>query len=149
MYNNYNKNNIRERIYSLINNSKTKQAYSLGKSLHFSNNNKSDIFYHFYNLPSLQSNRATSLGYGKKCEYNKINQGCGSNKLYSFPSYFDIKYHNSPAYSFGLGKKLQKEKNKSPGPIYNMSSNINKIPCVIFGKEGLNINRKLKKIFLF
>ena len=38
MYNNYNKNNIRERIYSLINNSKTKQAYSLGKSLHFSNN---------------------------------------------------------------------------------------------------------------
>ena len=84
MYNNYNKNNIRERIYSLLNNSKTKQAYSFGKSLRFSNNNKSDIFYHFYNLPSLQSNRATSLGYGKKCEYNKINQGCGSNKLYSF-----------------------------------------------------------------
>ncbi len=149
MYNNYNKNNIRERIYSLLNNSKTKQAYSFGKSLRFSNNNKSDIFYHFYNLPSLQSNRATSLGYGKKCEYNKINQGCGSNKLYSFPSYFDIKYHNSPAYSFGLGKKLQKEKNKSPGPIYNISSNINKIPCVIFGKEGLNINRKLKKNFSF
>ena len=73
MHNNYNKNNIRERIYSLINNSKTKQAYSLGKSLHFSNNHKSDIFYHFYNLPSLQSNRSASLGYGKKCEYNKIN----------------------------------------------------------------------------
>ena len=110
MYNNYNKNNIRERIYSLINNSKTKQAYSLGKSLHFSNNNKSDIFYHFYNLPSLQSNRSASLGYGKKCEYNKINWSCGGNKLYSLPSYFDIKYHKSPAYSFDLGKKLQKKK---------------------------------------
>ena len=72
MYNNYNKNNIRERIYSLLNNSKTKQAYSFGKSLRFSNNNKSDIFYHFYNLPSLQSNRATSLGYGKNVNIIKL-----------------------------------------------------------------------------
>ena len=137
---------IHERVDSLLNNSSTKQAYSFGKSNRFSNNKKIDFTYHFYDLPSFQSKRSTSLGYGKKGDYDK-NIGCGSNILYAAPSYFDPKNNNSPAYSFGKDKRLKRIKDISPGPKYLFHKSLDEgIPSVIFGKEGLNTKTLRKNI---
>ena len=140
---------IHERVDSLLNTSTTKQAYSFGKAIRFNNNKKFDFSYHFYNLPSLQSKRYTSLGYGKKGEYDKY-MGCGSNQLYAAPSYFDPKKNNSPAYSFGKAKRTRKSKDVSPGPKYLPHLNLDKdIPSYIFGKEGINTTKSLKKNYSF
>ena len=139
-------NNIRERVESSLNTSSTKQAYSFGKALRFRNNSKIDFTYNFYNLPSLQSKRGTSLGYGKKGEYDK-NIGCGSNQLYAAPSYFGPKNHSSPAFSFGTEKRVKKGKEITPGPKYLSHRPLEKdIPSIIFGKEGLNSKRLRKNL---
>jgi hypothetical protein len=58
--------NLYQRINSSLNDSSTKQAYSFGRAKRFASNLKKDNYYHFYDLPPLNSNRSTSLGYGKK-----------------------------------------------------------------------------------
>ena len=90
-----------QRINSSLNDSSTKQAYSFGRALRFKSSSKKDNYYHFYDLPDIKNTRSTTLGYGKKCNYNQ-NVGCGSNKLYAAPSYFDPNQHNAPVYSLGL-----------------------------------------------
>ena len=140
---------IQERVDSLLNTSTTKQAYSFGKANRFNNNKKLDFSFHFYDLPSLRSKRYTSLGYGKKGDYDK-NIGCGSNQLYAAPSYFDPKKSSSPAYSFGKAKRLNKSIDISPGPKYLSHLNLDKgIPSIIFGKEGMNTSKNLKKNYSF
>jgi hypothetical protein len=128
---------IYERLNSLLNNSSTKQAYSFGRAIRFKNSNKKDNLYHFYNIPEKKSNRGTTLGYGKKCNYSQI-IGCGSNQLYAAPSYFDPKLHNAPVYSFGVSRQNKKKDDKSPGPIYNISKKFGEgIPSYVFGTDGL------------
>ena len=140
---------IHERVDSLLNTSSTKQAYSFGKANRFNFNKKLDFSFHFYDIPSTQSKRYTSLGYGKKGDYDK-NIGCGSNQLYAAPSYFDPKKSDSPAYSFGREIRLKKIKDLSPGPKYLPPINLEKgIPSTIFGKEGLNTSKHLKKNYSF
>ena len=85
---------FQERLNSLLNNSSTKQAYSFGKAIRFKSSEKKDNTYQFYNIPEKKDLRSTTLGYGKKCNYNQI-VGCGSNKLYAAPSYFDPSQHNA------------------------------------------------------
>ena len=139
-------NNLQERVDSSLNTSTTKQAYSFGKALRFKKNTKIDFTYNFYNLPTFQSKRGTSLGYGKKGEYDK-NMGCGSNQLYAAPSYFGPKNHSSPAFSFGTEKRTKKGKEITPGPKYISHSPFDKdIPSIIFGKEGLNMKRFRKNL---
>ena len=140
---------LQERINSSLNTSTTKQAYSFGKAIRFKSNSKSDFSFHFYDLPSLQNKRSTSLGYGKKGDYSR-NLGCGSNKLSPPVSYFDPKNHNSPAFSFGMEKRLKKFKDFTPGPKYLCRISFEKgVPSFIFGKEGLNNYKKMKKSYSF
>ena len=127
---------MNERLNSLLNNSSTKQAYSFGRAIRFKNIDKKDNLYHFYNIPEKKSNRGTTLGYGKKCNYSQI-IGCGSNQLYAAPSYFDPKQHNAPVYSFGVSRPQKRKQEQSPGPIYNISKNFGEgIPSYVFGTSG-------------
>ena len=133
---------MNERINSLLNNSSTKQAYSFGRALRFKKSDRKDNLYHFYNIPEKKSNRGTTLGYGKKCNYSQI-IGCGSNQLYSAPSYFDPKQHNAPVYSFGVSRPQKKRQDQSPGPIYNVTKKFGEgIPSYVFGTSGLRKNRR-------
>ena len=97
----------------------------------------------------MQSKSYTSLGYGKKGDYDK-NIGCGSNQFYAAPSYFDQKKSSSSAYSFGKAKRLKKSKDISPGPKYISHLNLDRgIPSIILGKEGMNTFKNLKKLFIY
>lgn len=137
---------LQERLNSLLNNSSTKQAYSFGRAIRFKSSEKKDNTYQFYNIPEKKDLRATSLGYGKKCNYNQI-VGCGSNKLYAAPSYFDPSQHNAPVYSFGVSRPTQRKEEQSPGPKYNCRTKIQEgIPSYIFGKSGMKKNRKMRRI---
>ena len=133
---------MHERLTSLLNNSPTKQAYSFGKEIRFKNTKRKDIYYRFYDIPEKKNMRATMLGYGRKCNFAQ-NLGCGSNKLYPAPSYFDPKKHNAPVYSFGVSRSTKKKEETSPGPKYNCRKEILVgLPSYIFGKSGLNKNRR-------
>ncbi len=128
---------LSERLNSILNDSSTKQAYSFGRALRFKKSDKKDYMYHFYNIPEKKSNRGTTLGYGKKCNYSQI-IGCGSNQLYAAPSYFDPKQHNSPAYSFGVSRPKKRREDQSPGPIYNVSGKFGEgISSYVFGTDGM------------
>ena len=104
-----------ERLNSLLNNSKSKAAYSFGRAIRFKESNKKDYSFVFYDKPDYKSNRGTTLGYGKKCDYDKL-IGCGSNQFYLAPTYSDPKFQNSPLYSFGMGRPKNKKYDNSPGP---------------------------------
>ena len=102
-------------------------------------NKKLDFSFHFYDIPSTQSKRYTSLGYGKKGEYDK-NIGCGSNQLYAAPSYFDPKQHG---YTFGVSRPNKIRRDISPGPIYDVARKFGDGPGYVFGTSGMKKNRKL------
>jgi len=136
---------MQERLGSLLNNSPTKQAYSFGRALRFKNTQKKDNSFQFYNIPEKKNNRSTTLGYGKKCNYDQ-NIGCGSNQLYAAPSYFDPLKHNAPVYSFGVSRPKKRKYEQSPGPKYNCRKNIGEgIPSYIFGKSGMYNNKKMQR----
>ena len=109
-----------------LNHSISKQMYSFPKSKRFPsslNLNTSSTFYYY--LPSVKSNRSTSLGYGTKSDFTK-------EKDYNAPFYhlhrlFD--YKNGPTYSFGTSKFKNEKDDCSPGP-----ANYNTIE--IFGKDA-------------
>ena len=132
---------MNERLNSLLNNSSTKQAYSFGRAIRFKNSEKKDNLFHFYDIPEKKSNRGTTLGYGKKCNYSQI-IGCGSNQLYAAPSYFDPNKHNAPVYSFGVSRPQGSKQEQSPGPIYNTSKKFGEgIPSYVFGTSGMKKNK--------
>jgi len=57
----------------------------------------------FYNIPSSRSNRATSLGKGKKYDFSKLsNNKCA--QFYESTSDFNTKKPNTPAFSFGIAR---------------------------------------------
>jgi hypothetical protein len=108
-----------ERIFSSLNRSKSKAAYSFSHAPRFPNNNKLDYSFSFYNLPSQKSHRSTCLGYGKRFSIDNNNDDKCQN-IYNIPSTFALKYHNAPQYTFGRKYKINKNyKNNTPGPIYN------------------------------
>ena len=107
-----------QRIFSSLNRSKSKAAYSFSHAPRFPNNNNKDNNFSFYNLPSQKSHRATCLGYGKRFTINNNDDKCSN--MYNIPSSFNLKYHNSPQYTFGRKYKTNKNyKSNTPGPIYN------------------------------
>ena len=137
---------LNQRVNSILNDSSTKHAYSFGHAIRFKPYSIKDNLYHFYNLPEIKSNRSTSLGYGKKCNYSQL-VGCGSNQLYAAPNYFDPKQHNAPVYSFGVSRpiKLRKD-NASPGPKYNVTNKFgDKVPGFVFGTSGMKKNRRMNR----
>ena len=133
-----------QRINCSLNDSSTKQAYSFGRALRFKPSSKKDNLYHFYSLPDIKNTRSTTLGYGKKCNYNQM-VGCGSNQLYAAPSYFDPKYHNAPLYSFGVSRPKGRRQDNSPGPKYNVTNKIGEGPSFVFGTAVRQTNKKLKR----
>ena len=78
----------------------------------------------FYNLPSVNSNRSTSLGRGEKYDFTR--NGRGKNpQFYNLPSDFDPKKPHTPSWSFGISRsyyeKVYYESSKfvdknNPGP---------------------------------
>ena len=134
-----------QRINSSLNDSSTKQAYSFGRALRFKSTSKKDNYYHFYDLPDIKNTRSTTLGYGKKCNYNQ-NIGCGSNQLYAAPSYFDPKQHNAPVYSFGVSRPKGHRYENSPGPKYDVTNKTGyKLPGFVFGTSERIRNKKLHR----
>ena len=133
------------RLNSSLNDSTTKQAYSFGRAVRFKENDKPDIYFHFYDLPNIRSNRSTTLGYGKKSTSSSL-VGCGSNKLYAAPSYFDPKKNNSPHYSFGVSRPTKRRQENSPGPIYNVTKKFGEgKPGYVFGTSGMNNPRRMQR----
>ncbi len=130
------------RLNSSINRSPSKVTYSFSKAERFKRN-KTDNYYVFYNIPDTKSNRSCSMGYGKKIDFTKRAKGqCIS--LYSFPSLFDPKYHNSPQYSFGSRYPKDKTRNITPGPKYNVGGPFgNDAPSFSLGEKlsKKNVNR--------
>ena len=133
-----------QRINCSLNDSSTKCAYSFGRAKRFKLSSKKDNLYHFYDLPDIKNTRSTTLGYGKKCNYNQM-IGCGSNQLYAAPSYFDPKQHNAPVYSFGVSRPKGKRQDNSPGPKYNVTNKIGEGPSFVFGTSVRQTNKKLKR----
>ena len=129
-----------QRLNSSLNDSSTKQAYSFGRAERFKMNEKKDNYYHFYDLPNTRNNRSTTLGFGKKCSQSTI-LGCGSNQLYPAPNYFDPKKHNSPVYSFGSSRPKNLRYDRTPGPIYDVSTKLGRGPGFVFGTSGLRKKR--------
>ena len=135
---------LTQRLNSSLNDSSTKQAYSFGRAIRFKTNLKKDNFYHFYNLPEIRSKRSTTLGYGKKSTSSLM--GCGSNKLYAAPNYFDPKQHNAPVYSFGVSRPKGGRRFIGPGPKYDVVNKIGEgIPGFVFGTSGLKKFHKLNR----
>lgn len=110
---------------SPINKSTSKQMYSFPKADRFENlakSSSSSTFY--YNLPSVKSNRATSLGRGDKYDFTRDHKGKNAT-FYNLPSDFDRKHLHAPAFTFGVSRhyydKVYYETNKMfdknvPGP---------------------------------
>lgn len=90
-----------ERSRVAINNSMSKQMYSFYNSPRFTLREKnSNCFY--YNLPSVKSPRAASIGFGTKTEFERSTQSNG--KLYDVHD-LNTTMYRSPMYSFGLGRE--------------------------------------------
>lgn len=87
----------------------------------------------FYEIPSTKSNRATSLGRGKKFDFSKIqNNKCS--EFYDMPTDFNPKKPHAPAFSFGISRNLYEKvfcdsnilpEKSAPGPgKYEVSKNL-------------------------
>ena len=95
------KNSQEQIVNHLENNSPTKFMYSFGKAPRFpslKHSGKSDMF---YNLPSMKSARATSLGIGLKYDFTKKKQGT---EFISIKRYFDKGNQPGVKYTFGMSR---------------------------------------------
>ena len=87
-----------------LNHSKSKYMYSFSKAQRFPPITNSSLGeYKFYNLPSMRTNRSTSIGYGSKYDFTKEAK-FKSPVFYDYKSTFDQKNPGAPRYSFGLGR---------------------------------------------
>ena len=88
-----------------MNNSKAKMRYSFPKTERFKENygkNSSKQFY--YNIPEIKDTRGTSLGYGKKSNFTKI-EDYKTAPYTDIRNNFDKKLAYTPSYSFGVSRK--------------------------------------------
>ena len=92
-------------INSPINRSKSKHTFSFSKSTRFEEIKSPASKTFVYELPSLKSNRSTTLGFGKKFDFviKHINKQV---PFYEIPSDFGAKKPQSPAYSFGISRQF-------------------------------------------
>ena len=106
---------------SPLNHSKSKFMYSFGKAQRFPPINRGYTGNLFYNLPSMKTNRSTSIGYGTKSDFT-IGAKLKCPVFYNYKSDFDQKNPRSPRYTFGVGRDHMYLgfDNCSPGPArYN------------------------------
>ncbi|KAL4445011.1 hypothetical protein ABPG74_018739 [Tetrahymena malaccensis] len=106
--------NCYEICYNPLNNSKSKQLYSIprGQRFHDSKINCDK----YYNLPEIKNNRATSFGYGTKTDFSKL-APITPGSVYKINTMFDNKH----GYSFKLNREQVKcgaipIGNKNPSP---------------------------------
>lgn len=88
---------------SPINNSKSKYLYSFGRAPRFAHLYKSSSTANFYDLPSVFSHRAASIGYGQRYDFTsgaKSKSPC----FYNPPGIFDKKKSYGLGRSFGAGR---------------------------------------------
>ena len=126
----------------IINSSTSKVMYQFSKAIRFRPTKKDNSSF-FYNLPSVQSNRSTSIGYGSKTNFVPSTNGRSLN-IYDIPREFDLnaKNNGSPKYSFGCGRDVcrvpkTKDDRGTPGPsTYS--------PYKKFGENGLHISMSFR-----
>ena len=95
---------------SPLNNSKSKAAYSFGKSERFAHKgplmNSAGLM---YKLPEVWNNhRSASIGYGNRNNLTK-NICTGSVPYYDMPSDFDLKKKHAHIYTFGIAREYYKK----------------------------------------
>ena len=105
---------------SILNHSKSKMMYSFCKSARFPKNQMNSSVDVMYNLPSVQSKRKTTFGFGKKSDFcKKDNHSSSSSNLFSD---FDQTRPHAFRYTFGIGRenlyeyKYKRKENIVPGP---------------------------------
>jgi hypothetical protein len=89
---------------SPMNHSTAKMMYSFPKTKRFNENyvkNKSKQF--LFSLPEVKNIRSTSIGYGKKSDFTKVDD-LRKVPFYDFKSDFDPKKSFSPSYTFGISR---------------------------------------------
>lgn len=97
--------NIERIINSPVNRSKSKHTYSFSKSMRFEEIKSPASKTFVYELPTLKSNRSTTMGYGKKFDFviKHINKKV---PFYEIPSDFNPKKPQTPAFSFGIAREF-------------------------------------------
>ena len=125
----------------IINSSTSKAMFAFSKAARFHTASKDNSTF-FYNLPSVQSNRSTSIGYGQKTNFVPSTSG-RSQSIYNITREFDLNSNNgSPKYSFGLGREVcrvpkARDEKTTPGPSsYN--------PYKKFGENGLHFSMSFR-----
>jgi hypothetical protein len=89
-----------------MNNSKSKMRYSFPKSERFNiNYGKNTSKQFFYNLPEVKQTRSTSLGYGNKLNFMKVEE-YKKVAYYDTRNNFDKKLAYTPSFSFGASRKV-------------------------------------------
>jgi hypothetical protein len=122
----------RERIVNHVeNNSPSKFMFSFGKASRFPKLSRMTYSDKFYDLPSTRMNRTTTLGFGTKYDFTKINKG--TEFLY-LKRDSDKGNYIGPQYSFGLSREKFKRV-VCPG--------INIIDLNIPGPGKYNIRKKI------
>jgi hypothetical protein len=88
-----------------MNNSKAKMRYSFPKSERFKyNSGKNSSMEFLYNIPDNKETRGTSLGYGKKLNFTKV-EDYKTAPYTDIRNNFDKKLAYTPSYSFGVSRK--------------------------------------------
>ena len=123
---------------SPLNHSKSKFMYSFGKAQRFPPINRGYTGNLFYNLPSMKTNRSTSIGYGTKSDFT-IGAKLKCPVFYNYKSDFDQKNPSGPRYSFGLGRDRMYKSTDIPGPG---PANYNVLKP--FGRDGIKYTMRIK-----
>lgn len=122
---------------SCLNHSLSKAMYSFGKAERFPKKILRGCGSQaIYDLPSINTKRATTFGFGNKYDFTSDFKG-KCLKFYDHKSDFDQGHPFAPRYSFGVGREkiLRAKINDYPGPG---SYNANKS----FGSDGIKVSMK-------
>lgn len=93
---------------NILNSSRSKQMYSFSKTKRFYNSDSIGSATFYYNLPSVKSKRATSIGYGSKSDFTKERNT--NPPFYNLERLFEGKKKGeAPAYTIGLGREYFKK----------------------------------------
>lgn len=122
---------------SCLNHSPSKAMYSFAKAERFPKKILRGCGTQaIYDLPSIQTKRSTTFGFGNKYDFTSDFKG-KCLKFYDHKSDFDQQHPFAPRYSFGVGreKMLRAKINNYPGPgSYNASKS--------FGSDGIKVSMK-------
>lgn len=89
---------------SPMNHSTAKMMYSFPREQRFENNyGKNSSKTIFYQVPEIRDLRATSIGYGRKSDFTKVDD-IKKVPFYNFKNTFDRNVSGAPSYSFGASR---------------------------------------------